>query len=80
MVKVYILCNKDFVFGIGRYSRLVIYKKRVLYKCKKIGVKKEVVEELKIRVKEVGGDKNGLIRVVLVKREVCIFCEYCLKY
>lgn len=77
MAKVHTPRNKDLAPGIGRYSRSAIYKKRALYKRKKTGVKKEVVEEPKTRVKEVGGDKNGSTRVVPVKREVCIFREYC---
>ena len=76
MAKVHTPRNKDLAPGIGRYSRSAIYKKRALYKRKKTGVKKEVVEEPKTRVKEVGGDKNGSTRVVPVKREVCIFDEY----
>ncbi|PFX23892.1 60S ribosomal protein L6-like [Stylophora pistillata] len=69
MAKVHTPRNKDLAPGIGRYSRSAIYKKRALYKRKKTGVKKEVVEEPKTRVKEVGGDKNGSTRVVPVKRE-----------
>ncbi|CAH3149740.1 unnamed protein product [Porites lobata] len=69
MAKVHTPRNKDLAPGIGRYSRSAIYKKRALYKRKKTGVKKEVTEEAKTRVKEVGGDKNGGTRVVPVKRE-----------
>lgn len=72
MAKVHTPRNKDLAPGIGRYSRSAIYKKRALYKRKKTGVKKEVSEEAKTRVKEVGGDKNGGTRVVPVKREVSL--------
>ena len=72
MAKVHTPRNKDLAPGIGRYSRSAIYKKRALYKRKKTGVKKEVSEEQKTRVKEVGGDKNGGTRVVPVKREVSL--------
>ena len=62
--------NEPLAKGIGRYSRSAMYKKRALYKRKKTGVKKEVKEVVKTKVKEIGGDKNGGTRTVPVQREV----------
>ena len=50
-----------------------MFKKRALYKRKKTGVEKIVLDVQKWKVKEVGGDKNGGTRVVPVKREVSLF-------
>ena len=70
MAKVHTSRNKDLVPGIGRFSRSAIYRKRALYKRKKTGVKKDLREEPKTRLKEIGGDKNGGKRIVPMKREV----------
>jgi len=72
MAKVHTPRNRDLAPGIGRYSRSAIYKKRALYKRKKTGVKKLVLDVQKTKVKEIGGDKNGSTRVVPVIREVSL--------
>lgn len=73
MAKVHTPRNRDLAPGIGRYSRSAMFKKRALYKRKKTGVEKIVLDVQKWKVKEVGGDKNGGTRVVPVKREVSLF-------
>ena len=70
MAKVRESRNEPLTKGIGKYSRSAMYKKRALYKRKKTGVKKEVKEDVKTKVKEIGGDKNGATRTVPVQREV----------
>lgn len=72
MVKARESRNEPLTKGIGRYSRSAMYKKRALYKRKKTGVKKEVKDIVKTKVKEIGGDKNGNTRTVPVQREVMI--------
>ncbi|CAB4020719.1 60S ribosomal L6 [Paramuricea clavata] len=69
MAKVRESRNEPLTKGIGKYSRSAMYKKRALYKRKKTGVKKDVKEDAKTKVKEIGGDKNGGTRTVPVQRE-----------
>jgi large subunit ribosomal protein L6e len=72
MAKVRESRNEPLTKGIGRYSRSAMYKKRALYKRKKTGVKPEAKEDVKTKVKEIGGDKNGGTRTVPIQREVII--------
>merc|ERR1711872_685404 len=51
----------------GLLSRSQVYKKRALYKRKKVGVKKADVAAAAPKVKPIGGDNNGKERVVAAK-------------
>ena len=55
--------------GISRLSRTAVYKKRALYKRKKVAVKAKKTDEQTTKTKPVGGDKNGKERVVQVTKE-----------
>lgn len=72
MAKVRASRNQPLSKGIGRYSRSAMYRKRALYKRKKTGVTKDVKEQAKTMVKEIGGEKNGGSRTVPVQREVSV--------
>ncbi|EDV27910.1 expressed hypothetical protein [Trichoplax adhaerens] len=61
--------NKVLPGGAMLYSRSQMYRKRALYKRKKVGTKKVVQEIAKTIVKPVKGDKNGNQRVLPVQRE-----------
>ena len=55
--------------GISRLSRTAVYKKKALYKRKKVVHKvAEVVKET-VKTKPIGGDKNGKERVVPIQKE-----------
>lgn len=56
--------NKLLPGGVSRLSRTAVYKKRALYKRKKVPVKAKKVEGQTTKTKPVGGDKNGKERVV----------------
>lgn len=62
--------NVPLTRGIGKYSRSAMFKKRALYKRKKVGTKKESMEIVTTKIKEIGGDKNGNTRTVPIQREV----------
>ena len=72
MGKVHQSRNKVLPSGVMLYSRSQMYRKRALYKRKKVGTKKAVQEVAKTKVKSVKGDKNGNQRVVPVQRDVSL--------
>ncbi|XP_074640971.1 large ribosomal subunit protein eL6-like [Tubulanus polymorphus] len=57
--------------GVMRYSQPRMYKKRAIYRLKKTGGEKKVVKRSTDRkiTKDIGGEKNGGKRVVLVNRK-----------
>ena len=55
---------------ISKFSRSAVYRKRALYKRKKVGVKKAVKQVETVKVKPIGGEKNGENRTVPVARKV----------
>merc|ERR1711977_472043 len=56
--------------GMSKLSRSAVYRKRALYKRKKVGAAPAAkVEAEKTKVKPIGGDKNGQERVVPVQKE-----------
>merc|ERR1711977_809870 len=62
--------NTTLAGGISKLSRSAVYRKRALYKRKKVGAAPAAkVEAEKTKVKPIGGDKNGQERVVPVQKE-----------
>ena len=65
--------NKILAGGISRYSRSVMYRKRALYKKKKVPVKAEVKKRTYFKLKSITkGEKNGDKRVVLTRKSVSL--------
>ncbi|XP_065889392.1 large ribosomal subunit protein eL6-like [Dysidea avara] len=54
--------------GVSRYGRTAMYKKKAIYKKKLVKVPPPTKKVQHIKVKEVGGDKNGKTRVVQVHK------------
>jgi len=62
--------NSSLGGGISRLSRSAVYRKRALYKRKKIGAAPSIkADPEKTVVKPIGGDKNGKERVVPIQKE-----------
>ena len=61
--------NSTLPGGISRFGRATIYKKRALYKRKKVATNAAIKEVVTTKVKPVGGDKNGKERTVPLKKE-----------
>lgn len=57
--------------GIPKYSRSAMYRKKALYKKKKVPVKPEKKKETFFKLKEIKGEKNGGKRAVLLRKSVC---------
>merc|ERR1711890_100428 len=56
--------------GISTLSRSAVYRKRALYKRKKVNTVANVKSAVeKTKVKPIGGDKNGQERTVPIKKE-----------
>ena len=64
--------NKLLPGGIPRYSRSAMYRKKALYKKKKVPVKPEKKQRKFYRRKDIKGEKNGENRVVLLKKSVSV--------
>nr|AAX48836.1 L6 [Suberites domuncula] len=60
--------NKVLLGGISRYSRSAMYRRKFLYKRKKIAVKAEKKVEAIFRTKDIKGEDNGKTRNVLLKK------------
>ncbi len=63
--------NQVLLGGISRYSRSAMYRKRFLYKRKKVAAKADNPAEPLYRVKPIKGEDNGKTRDVLLKKSVC---------
>jgi len=62
--------NTTLAGGISKLSRSAVYRKRALYKRKKVAAAPVAkVEAEKTKVKPIGGDKNGQERVVPLQKE-----------
>ena len=55
--------------GISRLSRSAVYKKRALYKRKKVAVKAKKAVTVLTKTKKVGGEKNGGERLLPLVKE-----------
>ena len=55
---------------INKFSRRAIYRKRALYKRRMKLCKKVDAENMKAKVKPIGGEKNGENRTVPIARKV----------
>ena len=62
--------------GIPKYSRSAMYRKKALYKKKKVPVKPEKKKETFFKLKEIKGEKNGGKRAVLLRKSVCFFIKH----
>merc|ERR1712137_130815 len=61
--------NSTLPGGISRFGRAAVYKKRALYKRKKVATKAAVKDAVTTKVKPIGGDKNGKERTVPLTKE-----------
>lgn len=62
--------NKLLPGGIPKYSRSVMYRKKAMYKKKKVPVKPEKKPRTFYRRKDVKGEKNGDNRIILLRKSV----------
>ena len=62
--------------GVSRYSRSAMYRKKALYKKKKVPVVAAKEKKTYFKVKEVKGDKNGDKRIVPLKKSVSVFVKH----
>lgn len=67
--------NKILPGGISRFSRSAMYRKKALYKKKKIPGKAPVKKRTYFSIKQVKGEKNGEKRVVLKSKAVSFLNE-----
>lgn len=56
--------------GIPKYSRSAMYRKKALYKKKKVPVKAEKKKRKFFEYKDIKGERNGGKRVVLLRKSV----------
>ncbi len=56
--------------GISRYSRSAMYRKKALYKRKRVEIEPTKEKRKHYKIKPVKGEKNGKTRVVLLKKTV----------
>ena len=68
--------NRILAGGISRYSRSAMYRRKALYKKKKVPMKPTKVKKPHLKVKEVKGEKNGVNRVIPLKKSVS-WTYYC---
>eukprot|EP01135_Chromosphaera_perkinsii_P005040 Nk52_evm17s311 gene=Nk52_evmTU17s311 len=60
--------NSELSGGISKLSRTAVYKKRALYKKKKVVTAKKPAKVELFKTKKIGGDKNGSNRKVAVEK------------
>ena len=53
-----------------------MYRKKALYKRKKVPVKPEKKKETFFKLKDIKGEKNGGKRAVLLRKSVCFFIKH----
>lgn len=53
-----------------------MYRKKALYKKKKVPVKPEKKKDTFFKLKEIKGEKNGGKRAVLLRKSVCFLIEH----
>lgn len=63
--------NRVLLGGISKYSRSAMYRRRFLYKRKKVSVKPDKPAEPLYKVKQIKGEANGNTRNVVLKKSVC---------
>lgn len=56
--------------GIPKYSRSAMYRKKALYKKKKVPVEPEKKKRKFFKYKDIKGERNGTKRVVLLRKSV----------
>merc|ERR1719419_148254 len=69
MAKAHVPRNSILPGGISRFGRAAVFKKRALYKKKKVATKAAIKNAATTKVKPVGGDKNGKQRTVPLVKE-----------
>lgn len=69
MAKAHVPRNSILPGGISRFGRAAVFKKRALYKRKKVATKAAIKKAATTKVKPVGGDKNGKERTVPLTKE-----------
>ena len=62
--------NKLLPGGIPRYSRSEMYRKKALYKKKKVPVNPEKKKRTFYKEKPIKGEKNGEKRMILLRKSV----------
>lgn len=62
--------------GIPRYSRSAMYRKKAMYKRKKVPVKAEKKKDTFFKLKDIKGEKNGGKRAVLLRKSVSFFIKH----
>lgn len=72
--------NRILAGGISRFSRSAMYKRRALYKKKKVPCKAPVKKTTYFSIKEVKGEKNGEKRVVLKSKAVIFLTKHTLSH
>jgi len=69
MAKPHASRNSTLPGGVSRLGRATVYKKKALYKRKKVATKPAAKDAATTKVKQVGGDKNGKTRTVPLQKE-----------
>lgn len=72
--------NYDLPGGVSRYSRSAMYRRKALFKKKKIPVIAAKEKSVYFRVKKIKGEKNGEKRTVPLRKSVskeAVFIHQC---